>query len=1124
MIAQGQVNDLLSFCQKVTCTVSGTTLTIPDVTLASTTDSTVPNATYTAILATSSNRLVYPILSQFSVDPEYLESSVQSAVEIASAGTTAQNGQYTHRGETGGYNYYNLLGQADSTSNWCIKNDGSQWVNTNAVGTTMYTTVTQEDTPWDGAWIEASGAAPAPTVSEDTQYISGTWEQLILSNQGVSSIPPQWPGPFWNVPQIKEYVNNLVGTGTTPFASATVTGKSKLSVNPVLASDPIAVGDNDTRVYINLGEYGDSVATAITDLGATPATLIVPRDATISTAVTVPSTLNFQPVNNAKFVKSGSGTLTFEGFGITGDPKFQIFSGFSAGNVTWTGDDVPTLRPEWWGGIGDGTTDCLTAFNCANAAYTQTQGGTFTGSSKGTTLLLSDGSTYSVSGTIGLERCTYFGGGSGGFSPYSVPRIVVPVDTIGLIVYGAGTKTGTATTNVNAIGTTLRSFIIETSGAGATNTTLNATGLTFTLTGGITSVSLYGSNDGSTTNLAPGTTITLNNFPYVVADNISTTPTSTVPIEVPRFSCSSDGSTTITKAVSARLPDANDWVGQTITLYQQTTGDSVTRTITAQTTSTITVNTAVTSGFAFYATVAGVNVLSSQAATLNIYHGIDYRAFCNVEGVTATGFKGNGHHLQSVRYPSPSLGSSPNLNASRLTQAQALFVSGTGFCIAGGNSNQMEFDQCDAQECRGWGFYESASSGNNYTFHTSNNTAGAWKSPSNISNSVLLGCYTESSQPPPTLPSAVNIWGGTWGTGFGANYQPNLSNSFGYTQTTQSLSFHRPTGTYLGVQNTQGLKTNVGSIDVAYGLLEFGVGSETFNTGLGGTSANCDYAAIKLGYNTGTGRYDLRYGTAGNIYFSVSGSNAAEGTGVITFPNGMVVTGEIKPSADDASALGDATHNFSDLFLASGALLNYANGNVVVTHSSGILTVTTGDLRVTTAGTNAASVVTVGGTQTLTAKTLTAPTISNPTVTTGSFTSPTLTTPAIGVATGTSLAVTGLIKSSGTAGIGYSTGAGTASVQGTSRTTTVVANAICGSITLFSAAGSATPFSFTVTNSTVAATDTIILSQKSGTDIYDTQIVSAVGAGSFQITLANSSGTTVETPVFNFAVIKAVTS
>lgn len=58
--------------------------------------------------------------------------------------------------------------------------------------------------------------------------------------------------------------------------------------------------------------------------------------------------------------------------------------------------------------------------------------------------------------------------------------------------------------------------------------------------------------------------------------------------------------------------------------------------------------------------------------------------------------------------------------------------------------------------------------------------------------------------------------------------------------------------------------------------------------------------------------------------------------------------------------------------------MNWNASNVVLTHSSGLLTLGTGDLRITTAGTNAASVVTVGGTQTLTNKTLTSPTLTTP--------------------------------------------------------------------------------------------------------------------------------------------------
>lgn len=81
------------------------------------------------------------------------------------------------------------------------------------------------------------------------------------------------------------------------------------------------------------------------------------------------------------------------------------------------------------------------------------------------------------------------------------------------------------------------------------------------------------------------------------------------------------------------------------------------------------------------------------------------------------------------------------------------------------------------------------------------------------------------------------------------------------------------------------------------------------------------------------------------------------------------------PPTDDGAALGSITLRWSDLFLASGGVINFNAGNWVATHTSGILTVGTGDLRVTAAGTNTASVATVGGTQTLTAKTLTDPTI-----------------------------------------------------------------------------------------------------------------------------------------------------
>ena len=108
--------------------------------------------------------------------------------------------------------------------------------------------------------------------------------------------------------------------------------------------------------------------------------------------------------------------------------------------------------------------------------------------------------------------------------------------------------------------------------------------------------------------------------------------------------------------------------------------------------------------------------------------------------------------------------------------------------------------------------------------------------------------------------------------------------------------------------------------------------------------------------------------------------------------------------------------------------------------------------------------------------------------------------------------------------LGYGTTAGGTVTQASSRTTGVTVDAQCGQITLVSAAGSTTAGSFTVTNNCVlAATDAVIVWQVSGTDKYDLS-VSAVAAGSFQITNRTYAGTTTEQPVFGFMIFKGVSA
>jgi hypothetical protein len=128
------------------------------------------------------------------------------------------------------------------------------------------------------------------------------------------------------------------------------------------------------------------------------------------------------------------------------------------------------------------------------------------------------------------------------------------------------------------------------------------------------------------------------------------------------------------------------------------------------------------------------------------------------------------------------------------------------------------------------------------------------------------------------------------------------------------------------------------------------------------------------------------------------------------------------------------------------------------------------------------------------------------------------------VSSPTSVTSSGAILSSGaTSGVGYTTGAGGTVTQITSRTTGVTLNKACGGITLVSAAGSATWRAFTVTDSAVAATDVVVVNQKSGTDKYMISVTN-VGSGTFEISSATTGGTTTEQPVLNFCVVKGVSS
>lgn len=128
--------------------------------------------------------------------------------------------------------------------------------------------------------------------------------------------------------------------------------------------------------------------------------------------------------------------------------------------------------------------------------------------------------------------------------------------------------------------------------------------------------------------------------------------------------------------------------------------------------------------------------------------------------------------------------------------------------------------------------------------------------------------------------------------------------------------------------------------------------------------------------------------------------------------------------------------------------------------------------------------------------------------------------------TGTTVTGTTSILSSGTGGVGYSTGAGGTVTQLTNKATGVTLNKATGQITMNAAALAAGAIvSFVLTNSAIAATDLLVLNHASAGTAGAYSLNARAAAGSATIDVRNNTaGSLSEAIVIKFAVIKSVTA
>ena len=107
---------------------------------------------------------------------------------------------------------------------------------------------------------------------------------------------------------------------------------------------------------------------------------------------------------------------------------------------------------------------------------------------------------------------------------------------------------------------------------------------------------------------------------------------------------------------------------------------------------------------------------------------------------------------------------------------------------------------------------------------------------------------------------------------------------------------------------------------------------------------------------------------------------------------------------------------------------------------------------------------------------------------------------------------------------GYVTGDGGAITQSTSKSTAVTLSKKCGQITMFNdALAGNTTVSFTLTNTTIAATDLLVLNHVSGGTAGAYLLNAQCAAGSASINVRNvTSGSLSEAIKIGFALVKAV--
>jgi len=129
-------------------------------------------------------------------------------------------------------------------------------------------------------------------------------------------------------------------------AAAAASAAAAVASAAAAAASAAAALASLASIGINANTYA-SINAAVAAIGATKTTLIVSDAQTLAASLIIPSTLALKVMEGGSITKAAGFTLTVNGPFQAG--LYQIFFGFSKGDITFARGTVEYVYPEWWG-------------------------------------------------------------------------------------------------------------------------------------------------------------------------------------------------------------------------------------------------------------------------------------------------------------------------------------------------------------------------------------------------------------------------------------------------------------------------------------------------------------------------------------------------------------------------------------------------------------------------------------------------------------------------------------------------------------------------------------------------------------------------------------------------------